>query len=185
MATAIELYKEAYNLDFRNGDLNKAEALYNRIIEKFPQAEERVYAEVHLERIYRLKQDMKNPTLHSHQQKTGINGFLVFNFLLTLLIFAVLGYGAIFIWTQHKENIALSLVINGRINESEEIYGNAIENYVKAATISPKLFLPHECLAKLYYMQGELELAKIEAEQWKRYSLEKETATNFIAKITE
>lgn len=55
MKSAIELYKEAYELDFRSGDWEGAEELYKRIIEKYPHSTEKEYAQLHLGRINNLK----------------------------------------------------------------------------------------------------------------------------------
>ena len=51
MSSAIELYKEAYDLDFNKGDSLYAETLYKELIERYPHSDEKEYAQVHLERI--------------------------------------------------------------------------------------------------------------------------------------
>ena len=57
MASAIELYRDAYDLDYRKGDWETAEDIYRKIVTKYPQSEEKEYALVHLERIEKLKAD--------------------------------------------------------------------------------------------------------------------------------
>lgn len=166
MPSAIELYKRAYDLDFRNGDIDYAETLYNEIIEKFPESEEREYASIHLERIRRLRNDPQNPILKSAIRKDGVNGMVIFNFMLTMLLLVSFGFGAWFLYSKDRELKSLTFVADGQISEKQKNYGNAIEKYLHASKFSPHNPLPHRCLAELYLKQKEFKLAGIEANQW-------------------
>ena len=166
MASAIELYKQAYDLDFRHGDLDYAESLYREIIEKFPNEVEKEYAELHLERIHRLRIDPKNSTLKSHQRADGVNGLVIFNLMLTMLTLVVLGFGFWFVYEKQRDIRSLQLIIEGQICEKDKAYGSAIDKYYDASILSPNMALSHSLLAKRYLEQGEYKLANIEGEKW-------------------
>ena len=71
MASAIELYQRAYDLDYRQGDWQYAEDLYKKIIEQHPYSDEKDYAHVH--RQFHIDPEMLNN--HAQEKQTILNSY--------------------------------------------------------------------------------------------------------------
>ena len=104
MASAIELYREAYDLDYRKGDWETAEDIYKKIVVKYPHSEEKEYALVHLERIEKLKgnpDDLELKPSRSSPHSTT-NALSVVNFIFILITLLGLGGLGYLLWQQQQ-----------------------------------------------------------------------------------
>ena len=160
MATAIELYQKAYNVDYRQGDWEYAEELYNKIVEKFPHSEEKEYALVRLERIAALKGNPEDENLKPVTAKGGGSGGLgITGFVLSLLLVGVTGFLSFLfvkqnIRLQYNDLVTASLVnqINGDLVSAEIGLKTAIKTV-------PEYINAHVYLTELYISKGEFKKA--------------------------
>ena len=167
MATAIELYRKAYDLDYRKGDWQQAEELYKQIIEKYPYSDEKEYALVHIERIENLRANPHDQKLQPvRAEGCAVNGFNVVNFVLILMLavgIAAMGYVA---WQQAKYLEYNSLLLQGALSEKVDNYDHAGILYKQAQEILPAHGLAYRFLAELYLRMGQYGLADIERKRW-------------------
>ena len=170
MSSAIELYKQAYDLDFKNGDRSMAEQLYKEIVERFPYSDEKEYALVHLDRIDKLKINPHDPTLQPAKINQSPWGFSIFCFVLSLLLLVGGGFLGYFLRMQQKRSASSELVLQGMINEKAGDLNTARLSYKRAQEIYPENVIASQCLAELYLANGKKELAEIEFRQWKLMS---------------
>ena len=165
MSSAIELYKEAYDLDFNKGDSLYAETLYKELIERYPHSDEKEYAQVHLERIAKLKGNPNDPT-YSPLRSGGGGGLVIVCFVLILFILTALGFGGYYGFRQYKELQSTRLVIHGLISEQNGKFTQAENRYEEARRLYPKNGIAYHCLASLYRRSGKPEAAQLVAKQW-------------------
>lgn len=170
MATAIELYQRAYNLDYRKGDWEYAEQLYNEIVQKFPYSEERDYAQVHLERIGKLKANPNNQALLPVRTKGASTGLVVGLFVLILILFVGTGFAFYFLYMENIRQNSNELILEGFLSEKVGDLDNAQPKYEEALKIDPNNAMAYRALAELYLEKGEIELAEIESREWKLHS---------------
>lgn len=170
MASSIELYQRAYDSDYRKGDWQYAEELYKEIIERFPYSDEKEYAQVHLDRLAKLKSDPHNQELQAVRGSGTASGFAVFCFVLCLLLIAGACFLGYFMFQQQKWLNSQEFVIQGLISERTGNPKNAIEKYKLAQTAYPENILAYQMLAELYLKHGKMKQAEIEFNQWKLIS---------------
>ncbi|MBN1759850.1 MAG: tetratricopeptide repeat protein [Chitinispirillaceae bacterium] len=167
MSSAIELYKEAYDLDYNKGDSLYAEVLYKEIIERFPHSDEKEYAQVHLERIAKLKGNPDDPTFKPLRSGGGSGaGLAVVCFVLILFILTALGFGGSFIYRQYKRIQSNELIIHGLISEKNGNSDDAEKQYERARQLFPRNGVAYHCLADLYLRTGKTESAELVTQQW-------------------
>ena len=170
MATAIELYQKAYNLDYRKGDWEYAEQLYNQIIQKFPYSEERDYAQVHLERIGKLKANPHDQALLPVRTKGASTGLVVGLFVLVLILFVGTGFAFYFLYKENIRQQSNELILKGFLSEKVGGINNAQPKYEQALKIDPDNAMAYRALAELYLQKNEFELAEIQSREWKLHS---------------
>lgn len=166
MSSAIELYKEAYDLDFNKGESIYAETLYRELIERYPHSDEKEYAQVHLERIAKLKGNPDDPTFTPLRSGGGGSGLALVCFVLILLILTALGFGASYGFRLHKQLLSNELVIHGLLSEKKGNVETAEKRYEEARQIFPKNGAAYHCLADLYLRSGKPESAELVSRQW-------------------
>ncbi len=166
MATAIKLYQRAYDLDYRKGDWEYAEELYNEIIKRFPYSEEKEYAQVHLDRIAKLKANPLDQALQPVRAKGASGALISFCFLLILLLMVATGFSGYFLWQQKLRQDYNELLLQGIMSEKTGNIKDAAQRYKYAQKILPENNLAHRFLAELYLNQKKFELAEIEYKQW-------------------
>lgn len=170
MASSIVLYQRAYDADYRKGDWQYAEELYKEIIERFPYSDEKEYAQVHLDRLAKLKSDPHNQELQPVRGSGASSGFVVFCFFLTLLLIVGTGFLGYFLFQQQKWMSSQEFVIQGLISERTGNPKNAIEKYKLAQETYPNNTLAYQTLAELYLKHGKMKQAEIEFNQWELIS---------------
>ena len=183
MSSAIELYKEAYDLDYNKGDSLYAETLYKEIIERFPYSDEKEYAQVHLERIAKLKGNPSDPTFKPLRAGSSVNGLAIFCFVLILLIFVALGFGSFFGYRMHLRNNSNEMVIHGLLSEKNGDSADAEKKYEEAQQIYPQNSTAYRCLAELYLNRGKSHQAQLVGKQWELLLPFDVTLQNFKARM--
>jgi tetratricopeptide (TPR) repeat protein len=166
MASAIELYRDAYDQDYRKGNWEYAEELYKRIIEQFPYSEEKEYARIHLERIAALKADPHNQALQPVKSSSGLGILTGLNFFLLLVCIAGgvgLGY---FVWQGYQSRIFVDMVLEGLVYEKASVVDAAQFRYKKAQEIAPMNPLGYRLSAELHLSTGRLDQAETGLKQW-------------------
>lgn len=166
MASAIELYQRAYDLDYRKGDWQYAEELYKEIIERYPYSDEKEYAQVHLDRIAKLKSDPHNQELQPVRGSGMATGFSVFCFFLSLLLIVGTCFLGYFLFQQQKWLTAQDLVLQGLISEKTGDSEGARLKYTLAQETYPTNALAYQSLAELYLKHGKMQQAEIEYKKW-------------------
>lgn len=170
MASSIVLYQRAYDADYRKGDWQYAEELYKEIIERFPYSDEKEYAQVHLDRLAKLKSDPHNQELQPVRGSGAASGFAVFCFFLCLLLITGACFLGYFMLQQQKWLNSQEFVIQGLISERTGNPRNAIEKYKLAQETYPNNILAYQTLAELYLKHGKMKQAEIEFKQWELVS---------------
>ena len=170
MSSAIELYQRAYDLDYRKGDWQYAEELYKEIVERFPYSDEKEYAQVHLDRIAKLKSDPHNQELQPVRGSGMASGFAVFCFVLCLLLIVGACYLGYFMFQQQKLVTSQDLVLQGLISEKSGNSEGARLKYTLAQETYPDNALAYQGLAELYLKHGKMQLAEIEFKKWELIS---------------
>ena len=166
MSSAIELYKEAYDLDFNKGESLYAETLYKELIERFPHSDEKEYAQVHLERIAKLKGNPDDPAFKPLRTGGSSNSLVFVCFALILLILTALGFGASYGLRLQKQLRSNELVIHGLLSERNGNRQAAEDRYEEARRIFPKNGAAYHCLADLYLRSGKPEASELVSRQW-------------------
>lgn len=169
MASAIELYRDAYHLDYRKGDWETAEELYKKIVAKYPQSEEKEYALVHLERIEKLKADPDAQELQPSRAGSSNAGsaFGVVNFIFILILFLGLaGLGYLY-WGQMQELRYTELLLQGQLSEKAGETKTASDLYKQACKAVPGKSLAFQFLSEFYLAQGKYGLAQSTLDIWK------------------
>jgi tetratricopeptide (TPR) repeat protein len=167
MATAIELYRKAYDLDYRKGDWHSAEELYKEIIEKFPYSDEKEYSLVHIERLEKLKANPRDQKLQPVRGSSqAVNGFNIVNFFLILLCMAALSIGGYFIRLHNNRYTYYELLLAGVSSERAGNYTQAQNLYKQAQKSMPAQPLAYRLLAELYLSRTQFQLAEIESKRW-------------------
>jgi outer membrane protein assembly factor BamD (BamD/ComL family) len=169
MASAIELYQKAYDLDYRKGDWETAEDLYKKIVADFPHSEEKEYALVHLDRIEKLKSNPdETPLASPHAAAGGGHGLSVFNFLLSLLLLCavcVVGYLG---WQQIRRVDYIDMVLNGLYSQERGQFQEAAVSFKRAQAAQPGEALAFRLMAELRLKQGIARLTEAEVQRWER-----------------
>ena len=166
MSSAIELYKEAYDLDFNKGDSLYAEVLYKELIERYPHSDEREYAEIHLERIAKLKGNPSDPTFKPLRSGGGGGGLAIVCFVLILFLFVAVGFGFYYGYRQYRRISSYEQIIHGLQSEKHGDFTDAQNNFEWAQKISPNNGVAYRCLAELYLQEGKLQQAELVSKQW-------------------
>jgi tetratricopeptide (TPR) repeat protein len=167
MASAIELYRRAYDLDYRKGDWQQAEELYKEIVEKFPYSDEKEYALVHLDRIQKLRANPQDQKLAPVRAAgSAVNGFNIVNFFLILILAVGVALAGYLIWQQNRTAQYQSLVIRGMSSEHSGNHSLAAALYKEAQEMMPGRPLAYQFLAELYMNTGQYGLAEIESKRW-------------------
>jgi len=185
MSSAIELYKQAYDLDFKNGDRPMAEQLYKEIVERFPYSDEKEYALIHLDRIEKLKDNPRDPALQPAKTSQGLWGFAVLCFVLCLLLLVGCGLLGYFLRQQQKRIASNEYIIQGLIGEKAGALNAARLSYTQAQEIYPENVVACQCLAELYLANGKKELAEIEFKQWQLMSPDDANLKDFSARMSK
>jgi tetratricopeptide (TPR) repeat protein len=167
MATAIELYQKAYELDYRQGDWEQAEEIYRKIIERFPHSEEKEYAEVHLERLEKLKGNPDDMPLKPVSQQSGSGaGIAAFSLVLSFLLLGAVGFSMYYLWLQDKKDKYTDMLLEGTMSEKTGNIKDAVITFKQAQTLLPRQPQAYRFLAELRLAQGHIELAEKEALKW-------------------
>ena len=166
MSSAIELYKEAYDLDYNKGESLYAETLYKEIVERFPHSDEKEYSLVHLERIAKLKGNPNDPTFAPLQSRGGGGGLAVVCFVFTLLLTVGLGFGLYYGYLQKQRIDSYEMVIHGLHSEINGHAEEATAIYEQAQKRYPNSIAAYRCLAELYLSKGKFEQAELVGKQW-------------------
>ena len=166
MASAIELYREAYDLDYRKGDWQTAEELYRQIVEQYPYSEEKEYALIHLERLEKLKADPHNRELQPIRARGGPDALSILSFIFALMLIGATGFLG-FHLLQHKKLFTYNdLILQGVLSEKNNNLDDACMRYKLAQEILPQNALAYRCLAELHLNQKQFQLAEIEGRRW-------------------
>ncbi len=184
MASAIELYQQAYDLDYRHGDWETAEEMYRDILERYPYSDEKEYAQVHLERIQRLKGNPKDPDILPVRSGSAV-GLTVFCFFLTLLLIVGTGFLGYYFWQYQKRQLSHELVLQGMISELTGNVNNAQLNYEQAQKEDEMNALAYQCLAELFLKHGDKNRAASEGKKWKIVSPNDINLTDFARRLKE
>jgi outer membrane protein assembly factor BamD (BamD/ComL family) len=166
MPSAIELYQEAYEADYRNGNWEYARELYDAIIQKFPHSEEAEYCRVHLDRLEKLKSDPNDRELQSVRSKRGPSALSVMSLILVVPLVAAAVIGAYFIWNQHESVVYNELLQEGQINERAGLFDAAAQKYEAAQSMMPTNALSYRLLAELYLQRNKWPLAEVQFKGW-------------------
>ncbi|MBN1579027.1 MAG: tetratricopeptide repeat protein [Chitinispirillaceae bacterium] len=167
MSSAIELYKEAYDLDYNKGDSLYAEVLYKEIIERFPHSDEKEYAQVHLERIAKLKGNPNDPSFKPLRSGGSGGGLAVVCFVLILMILTGLGFAGYYGYPQYLRLASYELIIHGLISQKNNDLADAERMFEQAQRIYPRNSVAFRCLTELYLQTGKPEKAELVRNQWK------------------
>jgi tetratricopeptide (TPR) repeat protein len=185
MPTAIEMYRRAYDLDYRKGDWRQAEALYRQIIEQYPYSDEKEYCLVHLERLEKIKLNPNGKKGRPVRQNAGQNNALgLFNFFLILILAFVVAACAYFVWKESRQRTCLSLVIQAAISEKYGDNDRAEEYCRLAQNIFPQETLPYRFLAEHYISSGQNDLAEAELRKWTAANPEDPDLKEFRARLS-
>mgnify|MGYP006283451523 CR=1 FL=1 len=166
MASAIELYRRAYDLDYRKGDWETAERLYHEIMERYPYSDEKEYAQVHLERIAQLKADPHNQELAPVRGGAGPHALAIVSFVLVLILLAAVGVLGYTGWRGLRYHRHTQLVLEGLLSERIGDLKGARDHYKEAQELLPEDRFGYRLMAELYMKIKDYELARIEAKRW-------------------
>lgn len=178
MASSIELYQRAYDLDYRQGDWQYAEDLYKEIIEQHPYSDEKDYAHVHLDRINKLKSNPHDQTLQPVHGNSNA-GIAVVAFVFVLMLSVATGFLGYYMARQQRQLNANNIIIHGLTSEIHGNHNDALNNYKQAQRITPNNDLPFRLSAELYLKNDKFDLAEIEFKRWKLLSPFDQTKQNF------
>ncbi|MBD3320548.1 MAG: hypothetical protein GF350_05565 [Chitinivibrionales bacterium] len=185
MASAIELYREAYEADYRRGDWQYAEELYRKIVEQFPYSDEKEYALVHLERLEKLKNNPKEPSLQPVRGGSDGNALSVVSFLLIIVVISGAGVGGYYVWQYCKATTYNDLVLQGLISEKAGDDASAAVKYRHAQKIMPGNALAYRSMAELYLEHNKYTLAEIERKRWALASPDDPALREFQTKLND
>ena len=166
MSSAIELYHQAYDADYRKGDWEYAKELYEAIIQKYPHSEEAEYCRVHLDRLEKLRSDPHNHKLQPVHSKTGPSAISILCLVLVVLLIATAVVGGYYVWQQYEANLYYELLTEGQINERAGLYDPAVQKYEAAQAMMPTNGLSYRLLAELYLQKNKLPLAQVQYKGW-------------------
>jgi outer membrane protein assembly factor BamD (BamD/ComL family) len=166
MSSAIELYQQAYDADYRKGDWEYAKELYEAIRRKYPHSEEAEYCRVHLDRLEKLKSDPHNHELQPVRSKQGTNALSIMSLVLILPLIVAVVVGGYYIRQQYRTNLFNELLAEGQINERAGLYDPAVQKYEAAQTMMPANALSYRLLAEIYLQNNKLPLAQVQYKGW-------------------
>jgi outer membrane protein assembly factor BamD (BamD/ComL family) len=166
MSSAIELYKQAYDADYGNGDTEYARELYEAIIQTYPHSEEAGYCRVHLDRLEKLKSDPDNQELQPVRSKKGPGVLSIMSLVLVLPLIVATVAGFFYIWQQNQANLYYELLAEGQINERAGLYEPAVQKYKSAQAMMPMNALSYRLLAELYLQNNKMPLAEVQYKGW-------------------
>ena len=168
MATAIELYREAYELDYRKGNWEAAEDIYKQIIKKYPHSDEKEYSEVHLDRIEKLRADPDDRELKPSVSKEGSSSgaLSIVNFILIIVLLLVVCVLSFFLWESNQNSNYHELLLQGQLNEKSGDIKNAAAIYEFGLQTYPNKTLAYRFLAELHLTTGNLKTARTTYNKW-------------------
>ncbi len=169
MPSAIELYRDAYYLDFHKGDLEGAESLYKKIIEKFPRSEEKQWAEIHLERIEQIKSgdDSKLAAPPAAKLASKIHPLTIVNFFLIIFTLAALGSMGYWFYLQNKNQKYNELLLSAFQNQHMGKVNSAVACYKKACYLIPTKALAFTLWSEMYLSQNDFDMASKVIDIWR------------------
>jgi tetratricopeptide (TPR) repeat protein len=170
MASAIELYREAYDLDYRKGDWQTAEELYRKIMEQHPYSEEKEYAMIHLERLEKLKADPHNQSLQPIRSKDEPGVLSVLNFIFSLTLIAAMGFAGFYLVQHNKLFTYNDMILQGVLSEKNNDLNDAILQFKNAQDILPQNPLAYRYSAELFLNQKMIPQAQNEVQKWELVS---------------
>jgi tetratricopeptide (TPR) repeat protein len=186
MPTAIELYRNAYDLDYRKGDWQQAEAIYRQIIEQYPYSDEKEYSLVHIERLEQLKANPRDRKLQPVRAAAGHGkAFDLLNFALILALSLALAATAYFVWNEYQHRTYLSLLLQASISEKSGNISGAETFSRKAQALLPENPLAYRFLAELYLAQGQLDHADIVRKKWDLVAPGSSEVSEFRERLSE
>ncbi len=157
MKSAIELYQEAYNLHFRQGRPELARELYREIIDRFPDADERKYAQFLLARI--------SSTVETPQAQAASSSLPALATLSLLVSFiALAGIGGLFYFIKQQQNAfdyfeKIQMGIHAMSQNSDE---DALVILRDAKILAPRRTAAYMLASQIYAQKGRFELAESE-----------------------
>jgi outer membrane protein assembly factor BamD (BamD/ComL family) len=166
MSSAIELYQQAYDADYRKGDWEYAKELYETIVQKFPHSEEAEYCRVHLDRLEKLNSDPNNQELQPVRSKKAPVALSILSLVLVLPLIVATVAGFFYIWQQNQANMYYELLAEGQVNERLGLYEPAVLKYQAAQAIVPMNALSYRMLAELYLAKDKMPLAEVQFKGW-------------------
>jgi tetratricopeptide (TPR) repeat protein len=166
MAYAIELYRQAYELDYRQGDWEMAETLYKRIIEEHPHSDEAEYARVHLDRIASLKGNPDMPEIRSSHGGGSGGAFGIISFVLVLFLCVAAGFLGYSLYLQHLRQVRTDHILHALLSERRGLTADALARYRSARVVMKEDAVGARYLAEFYFGREEYGLAAIELKLW-------------------
>jgi outer membrane protein assembly factor BamD (BamD/ComL family) len=166
MPSAIELYQQAYDADYRKGNWEYAKELYETILRTYPHSEEAEYCRVHLDRLERLRSDPHNNELQAVQSKRGPSALSVMCLVLVVPLIAAVVVCGYYVWQQYNANLYYELLMEGQINERAGLYDPAVRKYEAAQAMMPTNALSYRLLAELYLQNSKFPLADVQRKGW-------------------
>lgn len=157
MKSAIELYQEAYNLHFRQGRPELARELYREIIDRFPDADERKYAQFLLARI--------SSTVDTPQAQAASSSLPALATLSLLVSFiALAGIGGLFYFIKQQQNALdyfekIQMGIHAMAQNSDE---DALVILREAKILAPRRTAAYILASQIYARKNRFELAESE-----------------------
>jgi hypothetical protein len=185
MSTALELYKQAYDLDYNKGDVHYAETLYKEIISRFPHSDEKEYSQVHLDRIARLKGNPGDPAFSPVKHPRGATGLAIACFALLLPLMLAVGFGFYFGYRHYQRMESLESVLCGMLCEKNNDTAGAVEQYTRAQQSYSAGGMAFRCLAELYLRGGKITQAALVGRQWELLAPDDINLADFKRRLVE
>lgn len=158
--SAIELYKEAYDLHFKRGKPEMAQELYKKIIARYPDSEERKYAQFLLERSS-VSQEPREAIRTSSASIVPVLAFVI-------AFVAIAGTVGLFFMMKSEQKSFLyfekvMLAMNAIQNSN---YSMATMFLREAKTVQPKGVAAYSIMSQIYLKDKQFKLASAEYKQF-------------------
>lgn len=156
MKSAIELYQEAYNLHFRDSRPDLAKELYREIIDRFPDSDERKYAQFLIARI--------SPPSETPHQPSSSTFSIVASISILFCIIAIAGSAGLFyLFTLEKNSSEYieQIYIASNLMQKES-YDEALVFLQQAKLIQPKRLAAYSLSSQIYIIKNRFDLADTE-----------------------
>ncbi len=157
MKSAIELYQEAYNLHFRQGRPELARELYREIIERFPESDERKYAQFLLARI--------STTVETPQPQSASSSLPAIAALSLLVSFiALAGIVGLFYFIKKQQNSVdyFERVMVGIHAIAQRNDDDALAVLREAKILAPRRTAAYVLASQIYIRKERFDLAESE-----------------------